>query len=96
MVTGVIAVGALAVVSDAPLVVTWGARLAVAGTVGVAALSAIGWYWRGAGSPPKLASTAAYFVSGTVAALVAWKRALLERGTPVWEPTPRALTTAGS
>ncbi|MCC7001356.1 MAG: glycosyltransferase [Gemmatimonadaceae bacterium] len=96
MVSGVIAVGALAVVSGAPLIVTWGARLALTGTAGVAVLSALGWYWRGAGSPPKLASTAAYFVSGTVAALVAWKRALLERGTPVWEPTPRALTTAGS
>jgi cellulose synthase/poly-beta-1,6-N-acetylglucosamine synthase-like glycosyltransferase len=53
-------------------------------------LAAAGWWWPSA-RPPRLASMAAFFVSGTIAGLVAWKRALADQRAPVWEPTPRAL-----
>jgi len=55
-------------------------------------LAAIGWWWPG-GHPPRLPSMAAFFVSGTIAGLVAWKRALADQRAPVWEPTPRALAS---
>jgi hypothetical protein len=61
------------------------------GMVATGVLAALGWWWRGAGAPPRLASTAAFFVSGTVAGLIAWKRALADERAPVWEPTPRAV-----
>ena len=44
------------------------------------------------GDARRFASMGVYFVSGIVAGLVAWKRALLREGAPVWEPTPRVLT----
>ena len=78
LVTGAIAV---VVLSRAGLVAV------VAGLV----LAAVGWWWPQNGRAPKLASLAAYFVSGSVAGLVAWKRALMREGAAVWEPTPRAL-----
>ena len=78
LVTGAIAV---VVLSRAGLVAV------VAGLV----LAAVGWWWPQNGRAPKLASLAAYFVSGSVAGLVAWKRALMREGASVWEPTPRAL-----
>ena len=68
--------------------------LSRAGRVAVVAglvLAAVGWWWPQNGRAPKLASVAAYFVSGSVAGLVAWKRALMREGAAVWEPTPRAL-----
>ena len=83
--------GALALVMLART--EWWAALGAAGMVGGFGLAAIGWWWPGAGNPPRLASMAAYFVSGTVAGLIAWKRALRGEGAPVWEPTPRALAT---
>ena len=64
--------------------------LAVGVGIGLA-LSAVGWFWPKSSTAPRISSMAAYLVSGTVAGLVAWKRALLGRGAPVWEPTPRAL-----
>lgn len=59
------------------------------GAVAALGLATLGWT---AASPPRLAAMAAYFVSGTWAGLVAWKRALLDERAPVWEPTPRALS----
>lgn len=53
--------------------------------------AAIGWWWPEGRRAPKLATIAAFFVSGTIAGLVAWKRALADERAPVWEPTPRAL-----
>lgn len=81
--------GALALVMLART--EWWAALGAAGMVGGLGLAAVGWWWPGTGNPPRLASMAAYFVSGTVAGLIAWKRALAGEGAPVWEPTPRAL-----
>lgn len=54
-------------------------------------LAAVGWWWPRNGRPPRLASMAAFFVSGTVAGIIAWTRALGDRRAPVWEPTPRAM-----
>jgi cellulose synthase/poly-beta-1,6-N-acetylglucosamine synthase-like glycosyltransferase len=72
-------------------VVVLAARAGTAGLVTGMVLSAAGWWWPGSASPPRLAAMSAYFVSGTVAGLIAWKRAILREGAPVWEPTPRAL-----
>jgi hypothetical protein len=58
----------------------------------VAALAALGWWWPRPRAP-RVASMPAFLVSGTVAGLVAWKRALTGQRAPVWEPTPRALAT---
>ena len=68
----------------------WQLLLAVGVAVGLA-LSAVGWFWPKSSTSPRVASMAAYLVSGTLAGIVAWKRALLGEGAPVWEPTPRAL-----
>lgn len=67
------------------------ARSGLVGLVSGLGLAALGWWWPKGSHAPRLASMAAYFVSGTVAGLIAWKRALLREGAPVWEPTPRAL-----
>lgn len=55
-------------------------------------LAALGWWWPGTRKPPRLTSMAAFFVSGTVAGIVAWVHALRDRRAPVWEPTPRAVS----
>ncbi len=63
--------------------------------VGIAAgvvVAAFGWWWPGDKKAPRLAAMGAYFVSGTWAGIVAWKRALADQRAPVWEPTPRALS----
>lgn len=64
--------------------------LGIAGGGLALAAAAGGWWWRGPRAP-RLFSMAAYFVSGVIAGLVAWKRALADERAPVWEPTPRAL-----
>jgi hypothetical protein len=84
-----LAIGAVAAVALATT--HWWAALASAGLAVGLILAATGWYWASPRPAPRLASMAAYFVSGTVAAIIAWKRALLGEGAPVWEPTPRAL-----
>jgi cellulose synthase/poly-beta-1,6-N-acetylglucosamine synthase-like glycosyltransferase len=65
-------------------------RLLAGATVGTLLLAAAGWWWPRA-EPPRLASIAAFLVSGTVAGLLAWKRALANQRAPMWDPTPRAL-----
>ena len=69
----------------------WWAALGAAGLVAALVLALAGWCWPARSRAPRVASMAAYFVSGTLAGLIAWKRALLGEGAPVWEPTPRAL-----
>lgn len=66
--------------------------LVVAGVFAGLSAAAIGWTWPKTSKPPRLAAMGAYFVTGTWAGVVAWKRALLDERAPVWEPTPRALT----
>jgi len=60
--------------------------------VAVAALvtlgGAIGWWWPG-DKPPRVLATAAYLVSGNVAALQSWVGALRGDLNPIWEPTRR-------
>lgn len=65
--------------------------IAGAGSAAALAMAAIGWWWP-RDRPPRLAATAAYLVSGSLAGLVAWGRVLADRRTPLWEPTPRAVS----
>jgi glycosyltransferase involved in cell wall biosynthesis len=53
-------------------------------------LAALGWWWPQQGRVPKVCSVAAYFVSGTLAGLLAWINALRGHRAPLWNPTPRA------
>jgi hypothetical protein len=69
----------------------WLGHLTLVGLGAGLALAAAGWWWPRNGKAPKLAAMGAYFVSGTWAGVVAWKRALADQRAPVWEPTPRAL-----
>jgi cellulose synthase/poly-beta-1,6-N-acetylglucosamine synthase-like glycosyltransferase len=71
----------------------WGtlAALGTAGVLGLLALGAIGWRWRGA-HPPRLAAVAAYFVAGNWAGIIAWVQALQGQRAALWEPTPRSLS----
>jgi cellulose synthase/poly-beta-1,6-N-acetylglucosamine synthase-like glycosyltransferase len=97
LVPGALVVGAVAAVAAAVLLPRARPDLAVLGyltLVGVTAAlvtAAVGWAWPPTAKAPRLAAVAAYFVSGTWAGIVAWKRALLDQRAPVWEPTPRAL-----
>ena len=69
----------------------WAAATLVLG--GVAALvTAIGWMWP-EGRLPRLIALPAYAVSGNIAALQAWVRALGKQGTALWEPTRRGITS---
>ncbi|MBX3173887.1 MAG: glycosyltransferase [Gemmatimonadaceae bacterium] len=61
------------------------------GEIACLALAAAGWWWPTSGKPPRLLAAAAYFVTGNVAGIVAWWRALTDQRAPVWEPTPRAM-----
>lgn len=67
------------------------ATLATAAVAAGLILAAVGWWWPAGRKAPRLASIAAYFVSGSWAGIVAWWRALRDQRAPVWEPTPRAL-----
>ena len=52
--------------------------------------AALGWWWPRQDRVPRLLSVSAYFVSGTIAGLLAWTNALRGHQAPVWDPTPRA------
>jgi cellulose synthase/poly-beta-1,6-N-acetylglucosamine synthase-like glycosyltransferase len=84
-----LALGAVATIAMATQY--WWAALGSAGLAVGLILAATGWYWASPRPAPRLASMAAYFVSGTIAGIIAWRRALFGEGAPVWEPTPRAL-----
>ena len=100
-----LAVGAVAVVVIAALAFThpnasmtdlrtvtpWSVAALVA-LLGGLGLAALGWWWPESKKPPRLPSMAAFFVSGTIAGIVAWVHALRDRRAPVWEPTPRAMS----
>lgn len=55
----------------------------------VLALAAVGWWWPEGRPAPRFAAVCAYFVSGMLAAIVAWTKALSGEAHPVWEPTRR-------
>ena len=78
-------VGALAALA---LTSPW-ARAALAATIVVGLLAAIGWLWSERGRIPRLVALPAYVVAGNVAVLHAWLRVLGGRLAPVWEPTRR-------
>ena len=52
-------------------------------------LAACGWLWPEARRAPRIVAVPAYVVSGIVAAMDAWLRALRGELNPVWEPTRR-------
>ena len=60
-----------------------------------AVVTAIGWLWPEGRPLPRLIALPAYAVSGNIAALHAWLRALGRQGTALWEPTRRRSPTAG-
>jgi hypothetical protein len=66
----------------------WAAATLVFGGLALL-LTAIGWMWPEARPLPRLISLPCYAVSGNIAALHAWIRALGKQGTALWEPTRR-------
>jgi cellulose synthase/poly-beta-1,6-N-acetylglucosamine synthase-like glycosyltransferase len=75
----------------------WWAAATLALGAAAALVTAIGWVWPEGRPLPRLIALPAYAVSGNVAVLQAWIRALGKQGTALWEPTRRGLTsrTAG-
>jgi cellulose synthase/poly-beta-1,6-N-acetylglucosamine synthase-like glycosyltransferase len=57
-------------------------------------LAAAGWWWPEGRRAPRIVSVPAYVVSGIVAALDAWVRALRGEVNAVWEPTRRAVVNS--
>jgi glycosyltransferase involved in cell wall biosynthesis len=73
----------------------WWAGAALA-AVGVAVGSAaLGWLWPEDKRLPRAVSVPAYALSGLLAGLHAWIRALRGKGTAVWEPTRRGVERGG-
>ena len=68
------------------------APLAWLGLVGAGlgtAVGLLGWHWPGRAPPPMLIGAAAFLLSATVAAVVAWGKAIRGELNPIWEPTRR-------
>jgi cellulose synthase/poly-beta-1,6-N-acetylglucosamine synthase-like glycosyltransferase len=71
----------------------WWAAATLALGVAATLVTAIGWVWPERRRLPRFIALPAYAVSGNVAALQAWIRALQGQGTAVWEPTRRGVTS---
>jgi len=82
-----LAAGCLALLLLAPRE-TW-ATLGLGAGLVVLILAAVGWWWPEGRPAPRLAAVCAYFVSGMLAAMVAWTKALSGESHAVWEPTRR-------
>lgn len=90
-----LAAGALAVVALAATS-AWAAWATLALALGLGA-AAIGWWWPREARLPRPFAVAAYFVSGTIAGILAWIRAVGGARASVWDPTARASgSSAGS
>ncbi len=72
-----------AALQSVPLAVVFALPLLLAGG---------GWLWPEGRRAPRIVAVPAYVVSGIVAALDAWLRALRRELNPVWEPTRRSAT----
>ncbi len=66
----------------------WAGASLILGAVATLA-AALGWLWPDTKPLPRVIAWPAYAVSGNVAALHAWLRALGGQGTALWEPTRR-------
>ena len=62
----------------------------VAALVATLVLAAVGWCWPEERQAPSLVAVPAFLVSGTIAAIKAWLRAMRGELNPIWEPTRRA------
>jgi len=71
----------------------WWAATTLAAGGAAAFLTAIGWIWPEGRPLPRLIALPSYAVSGNIAVLHAWIRALGGQGTALWEPTRRGLTS---
>ena len=71
----------------------WWAATTLAAGGAAAFLTAIGWIWPEGRPLPRLIALPSYAVSGNIAVLHAWIRAVGGRGTALWEPTRRGLTS---
>lgn len=71
----------------------WWAAAALALGGAAALVTAVGWVWPEERPLPAFVALPAYAVSGNLAALQAWIRALGGQGTAVWEPTRRGVTS---
>jgi hypothetical protein len=69
----------------------WAAGAVIALAVGLG-LAALGWWWPQRDRVPRVLSVAAYFISGTLAGLLAWMSAMRGHQASLWDPTPRAQT----
>jgi cellulose synthase/poly-beta-1,6-N-acetylglucosamine synthase-like glycosyltransferase len=69
---------------------TWWATAGACAFAAALILAALGWWWPRPDREPRLVSVAAYFVSGTIAGMMAWINAVRGQRAQVWDPTPRA------
>lgn len=82
--------GSLAVI--APTARSAEAALAAAAAVGIVA--GLGWLWPESKPMPRLVALPTYVVTGNVAVLHAWLRAVRGTSAPIWEPTRRKVSAA--
>jgi len=89
-----LALGTTLLVGTAQVMRSTGGALVLAALAPVA-LAVVGWWWPIGSKPPRLAGSAAYFVSSVWAGIIAWKRTIADERAVIWEPTPRALSKPG-
>lgn len=85
----------LMVVALAALAPTrWWAIAALALGGAAVLVTAIGWVWPEGRQLPRLIALPTYAVSGNIAVLQAWIRAMGRQGTALWEPTRRGIASS--
>jgi len=74
------------------------AALVLGGAVAAGVLGALAFVgpWAATPSPPRLLRLCGYMVGSSLAALLAWRKALTGEQTPIWEPTRRPSVDAKS
>ena len=86
--------GALGLAALAPRF--WWAAATLAAGGGALLIAGLAWLWPEQRPLPRLIALPAYAVTGNIAALQAWVRALSGQGTALWEPTRRGSATSRS